>query len=115
MSRYKYLIKEKEDKFLFGLYPNNSNMFPMIVSEKYDTKKEAIEAINRFKAFVEKTVDDGKIDEIVRVYERNSKYTFAFENLIDNIKYEHSRLYDKEENCYKGIKRVFENINADIK
>ena len=115
MSRYKYLIKQKADKFQFGLFPNNSNTQAMIFSKEYDTKTEAMESVKRFKLFVSNAVRSGKLDKIVRVYEQNGQYSFVFDNLQNNELYKQNKLYIKKASCYKGIKRILENINADIK
>ena len=49
MANYKYYIKQRGDRYYFGLYPNNSNSQAIAISGEYATYKDAQEAIQWFK------------------------------------------------------------------
>ena len=112
MNFYKYLIKKKNDNYVFGLYPNNSNQQYMIVSQEYATKEEAVDAINQFKIFMSKNINNS---DIVRVIQKNDRFTFEIEDVENNKSYKNIRWYDNKINCMKGISCVQENFNAEIK
>ena len=97
---------------MFGLYPNNSNRQYMIVSEEYNAKEEIVEALKLFKCFVEKNINNMSV---VSITQKDNRYTFAFEDKEKNKIYSHFRWYDTKVNCNKGVTRIFENYDAEIK
>ena len=84
----------------------------MIVSQEYETKKEAVDAINQFKIFISKNINNS---DIVRVIQKNDKFTFEIEDVENNKSFKHIRWYGNKINCMNGISCVLENFNAEIK
>lgn len=106
---YKYLIKLANAKYHFGLYPNNSNSQPLGISKEYNSVTEAEKGIKKIQNILNNNLSEFDI------FKKKNKYYFELKDINGDVLFYRETLYEKENECKKGIQRVLNNISAPIK
>lgn len=105
MSRYKFKIEKDSGKYIFAMYPNNSNSQPIGISgEKFATYRQCEEGILKFKKIVRETSDMEEFysDDPISL-KHDGKIIFI--RTVELGKYQHKA----------WLQRIKNNIDANIK
>ncbi len=109
MANYKYYIKQRGDRYYFGLYPNNSNSQAIAISGEYATYKDAQEAIRKLQSLLRssKNLFNEKEDE--------KGYSFELKQNKENLVFFREGPFTHHYEVQKGINRIYKNYDAPIK
>lgn len=82
MKSYKWKIIYENNKYIFIIYPNNSNTQEIGRSSEYNSEKECLEAFKNFKKFIiENKINSSKSEHIVtKKYENKVLFEYADED-----------------------------------
>lgn len=82
MRSYKWQINHTNNKYIFCIYPNNSNTQEVGNSIEYDTKKECIDKYLEFKEYVVKKQISNPKSEYLNCPKHNNTYECIKENKV---------------------------------
>ena len=110
-SNYKFKITERDDGFVFVLYPNNSNTQPIGVSgDSFSNKALCERALSIFRDIVKSNPYDllnyGKRDEKIWEPSLNANGKKIFYRTIP---------YEEKQSCEAWLKEITDNIDAELR
>ena len=112
---YKYYIKQKGEKYYFGLYPNNNHQ-SIGISGFYDSIDSANTALEKFKKLIKSAGDIYLLFDNICIEDNGVlKYKFVLKENSFDIKFSRERLYWSKYEVRKGINRIIKNIDAPLK
>lgn len=117
MGKYKFYIDKRKNKYVFLLFCNNSNDFPIGISKEYESRKLCNNALAEFREYI-KLKKYGNIDNCVIKEETEciSRYYFEFRNENNEMIFHRGKpKYQTKYNCKKGIQAVIKNIDAELR
>lgn len=108
MRSYKYRIV-RDEKWHFELLPNNSNRQYVARSSDYESKEDALEGIQKLKAYLD---NEPKIDiqEHILQNQKSKMYRRSFAFFQNECIY--TRKYVTRVNSVKGIQNIMAHYNS---
>ena len=107
MGYYKYFIKKENEGYRFGLYPNNNNNQPLILSKHYADYAQTLTALKNFQSKVIILKENAFIIEKTET----GKYNCSFIDKTANFIFDTSNIHY----CNDRIKRIILHIEAPLK
>lgn len=110
---YKFLIKKEDEKWFFGLYPNNSNTQPIGISKLYYSKKMCENGLKNFKLIISKMNFDDLLKK-VNIVNENQKFLYQ---IIYNkeIIFHRNLPVESENQIFENINQIKKYINSELK
>lgn len=109
---YKFKIEKNQKKYIFVLYPNNSNIQPIGESCDYDSISECSKALSQFRKIIKQT---------------NTEYSICIDEFPENkflpyLVYRGEKIFSRtlkytvsKKECDKWLNRIIRNIDAELK
>lgn len=113
MAKYKYRMVQNKG-WRFELLPNNSNHQYVGHSDKYPTKEDMLDGLNKFKSFMRAKREKIKYQQSI-VESKESNLYFAFFVFSKNNERFFTRNYYHKSEIKKAIIRVSNNFDTGIR
>ena len=116
MKKEDCIVRLDNGKYVFKIFPSNSNSYPLGVSaNEFETPQECMNALEKFKTFVIAnhldTVDNKfiVISSITRKEIPENLYYFTYFEKGNPV-FRRELGYYTRKNCFKGVNSVFRNL-----
>ena len=109
MANYKYFIKNRGDRYYFGLYPNNSNTQAIAVSGEYSTYKEAQQALQRLQTLLRSS------KELFTETVKEKGYSFELKQNKEGLVFYRDHELTHHYEVRDCINRIYDHYDAPLK